>query len=83
MRAHVFLLAVRLAIIAGSVALGFHWRSAVFAAAVGGLAWGVVSGACEGLTGRSSTADRVLEALALLVGFEMSRELRKNRRERR
>ena len=83
MRAHVFLLAVRLAIVAGSVALGFHWRSAVFAAAVGGVAWGAVSATREELTGKQSSGDRVLEGLALLVGFEMIRELRKNRREGR
>lgn len=83
MRAHVFLLTVRLAIVAGSVALGWHWRSAVFGAAVGGGAWGAVSAIREEITGRKSTGDRVLEGLALFAGYEMTRELRKDREERR
>jgi hypothetical protein len=81
MRAHGLMLAVRLAIIAGSVALGLHWRSAVLGAAVGGWAWGAVSAIREELTGRQSTGDRVLQGLALLVGYEMIRELRKDREE--
>jgi hypothetical protein len=82
MRAHGLMLAVRLAIIAGSVALGLYWRSAVLGAAVGGVAWGAVSAVREELTGRASTGDRMLEGLALLVGLEIIRELRKDRGDR-
>jgi hypothetical protein len=82
MRAHGLMLAVRLAIVAGAVALGFHWRSAVCGAAACGGAWGAVNAIREEITGRRSTGDRVLEGLALFFGYEMIREVRKDREDR-
>ena len=73
---------LRLSIVAAAVALGLAWHSAsgtVYAAALGGAAWGAVSGVRAGLGHKPTKTDRLIEALGAMIGFEVVKEIRKHR----